>query len=963
MSKLLDDQVHYWLNAVQAAVIVHGSDGFILAANESAQSLLGIPEKDMIGTLTALSDIQMLASDGTAIKDDMLPVFQVLRSNKPLENVVMGFKHGNFDEMLWLLVSTRPVFDNSGGIEFVVVTFMDITELRAIEHEAKFNEERYHRLFESAPISLWEYDVSEADEYFWTQYKGVPEDKTAYFSEHPDVMATTMSLVRIMDVNQKTLELYKADNKEQIFQNFGTDMIPEELETFRLATIAYLKNEPYFECETVNRTLDGEHIDILYRMTFPFKDEQRRRVLVSVLDITERKKIENERANHIRFLENMERIDRSLHTSIDIDETLENVLSEALDIFQSDRSWLLFPCDPDAEFWSVPMEVTIPEYPGAGTFNVNIPMTDDTAQIYRNALASSLPVCYDNRIVNKLPDSALDYGVLSQITLALYPRSGKPWLFGLHQCSYKRVWTTEEQRQFLETGHRIADSLSNLLLMKTMRENEEKYRTLITSTMEGYMSVDTNNTIIDVNDSLCTKLGFRSENIINHNVLDFIVSTYMDANKRFAGIATKKHMSFEAGLKKKDSSTLSVQINATALHESNGLFSGFFALITDLSEHTQLEEERSKNSKLESVGILAGGIAHDFNNILSVIMGNISLAKMSINDKQEELEVLSEAENACVQAKNLTKQLLTFSKGGAPVKETAYLAEIIKESVTFALRGSNIQCEFELPNDLCPVEIDKGQFHQVLNNLIINAMQAMPEGGRIRVAAENIIITEDDFFASGEGSFVRVDIVDTGHGIKDEHIKNIFDPYYTTKQKGSGLGLATTFSIIRKHGGTITVTSDIGKGSVFSVYLPASEKIPEEASVITHSNEGLTGKILIMDDDLAVQKTLKRMLQFFGNTVDVTDNGSDAIKRYGQEIENGTPYDIVILDLTVPGQMGGREAVAQMIENHGDVNAVVTSGYSNDPVISEYERFGFKDYITKPFKSDDIRLVVNKLLR
>jgi len=285
---------------------------------------------------------------------------------------------------------------------------------------------------------------------------------------------------------------------------------------------------------------------------------------------------------------------------------------------------------------------------------------------------------------------------------------------------------------------------------------------------------------------------------------------------------------------------------------SNGEVEQLLAVSRDITEQKQMEEELLRVQKLESVGILAGGIAHDFNNILTTILGNVSLAKNQVTPDDEIFELLNEAETASTRAQTLTRQLLTFAKGGAPVKETSSIKDVIKESSLFVLRGSKAGCEFSLREDLWPAEVDVGQIGQVINNIVINANQAMPEGGIIRVAAENVIIDDGQGLPLKPGRYIRISITDHGAGIAEKHLSNIFDPYFTTKQEGSGLGLATTYSIIRKHDGQITVESKLGEGTTFHIYLPASDKIvPEKEEVRLIKGRG---RILVMDDEVALKK-------------------------------------------------------------------------------------------------------------
>jgi signal transduction histidine kinase/ActR/RegA family two-component response regulator len=375
----------------------------------------------------------------------------------------------------------------------------------------------------------------------------------------------------------------------------------------------------------------------------------------------------------------------------------------------------------------------------------------------------------------------------------------------------------------------------------------------------------------------------------------------------------------------------------------------------DKEASRRIEQEALKAQKLESLGVLAGGIAHDFNNLLTGIMGNISLAKMHVQKDNKASARLEEAERASERARDLTQQLLTFSKGGAPVKKTASIAQLVKDSASFATHGSNVRCEFSLPDALWPVSVDQGQISQVINNLIINADQAMPSGGKIRVAGKNVTIKPGDMFPLKEGNYVSISVIDQGVGIDEENLRKIFDPYFTTKEKGSGLGLATVYSILKNHGGYVDVASKTGEGTTFTVYLPASDSVPETESKSEGNGMPVPGKgrILIMDDEETIRDIAAEIVTHLGYDAVVCGDGAEAVELYGMARRSEQPFDTVIMDLTIPGGMGGREAMARLLEIDPQVKAIVSSGYSNDPILARYREYGFCGVMAKPYKVED----------
>ena len=395
----------------------------------------------------------------------------------------------------------------------------------------------------------------------------------------------------------------------------------------------------------------------------------------------------------------------------------------------------------------------------------------------------------------------------------------------------------------------------------------------------------------------------------------------------------------------------------------NDRVSQIIVVSTDITELKRLEEESIKAGKLESLGIMAGGIAHDFNNILTSILGNISLARMLSGSPDKIPEFLAEAEKASIRAKDLTHQLLTFSRGGAPVKKPLAVNELIRECTGFALSGSNVKYEFSAVGDLWPVEVDEGQFSQVIQNLIINAEQAMPNGGILKIIAENAVLQPEDSPSLPGGRYVSIILKDQGVGIPRDILPKIFDPYFTTKQKGSGLGLATAYSIIKKHDGLITVKSEPGVGTTFQIYLPASSRQISEKKVSVDKISLPESRILVMDDEQVVRDVASKMLEMMGQEVELAMDGAEALDKCQKARISGRPFDIVIMDLTIPGGMGGKEAVVKLAEIDPQVKAIVSSGYSNDPVLADFKKYGFSGIVSKPYNFEALKEAIYKVMK
>lgn len=390
----------------------------------------------------------------------------------------------------------------------------------------------------------------------------------------------------------------------------------------------------------------------------------------------------------------------------------------------------------------------------------------------------------------------------------------------------------------------------------------------------------------------------------------------------------------------------------------------FCVVFEDITERVKMEAELQRAQKLESVGRLAGGIAHDFNNLLTSILGNVALARAEIqqgNGQQDVLDMLADAETASVRAQALTQQLLTFSSGGAPVKTPLSIVDLLQESAMFVLQGSNVHSRITAPKNLWPVEADKGQVSQAINNLLTNARQAMPSRGAVTIGAENYVVT-DDTPTLAAGRYVQVTIADEGTGIPEEHLPRIFDPFFTTKQTGSGLGLSSAYSIIKSHGGHITAESTVGRGTTFRICLPASERgaitpVPEKSGGAAQG-----GRVLIMDDEDAVRALLGRMLTRAGYDVAQAADGTEAIELYQHAFASAAPFDVVILDLTVPGGMGGIETLHALREIDPQVRAIVSSGYSTDATMSDLRTHGFAAVVPKPYQPEQLRQAVHTVI-
>src|SRR6266404_1532041 len=506
------------------------------------------------------------------------------------------------------------------------------------------------------------------------------------------------------------------------------------------------------------------------------------------------------------------------------------------------------------------------------------------------------------------------------------------------------VRITVAERQIRELAERNQARAALLESARTMTDVLEK-------TTDGFFAVDSKWKLIYVNAAAETMFGRKRDELIGgllwERFPELVGSVFQDNYERV--MAESVAIEFEAS----DSSGKTwYDVHA---YRSNG---GISVFIRDVSERKKSETERLTTSKLESLGTLAGGIAHDLNNILTVISGNIGLAQIEAPaDSGNLLGFLSKAGQAAQHAAHLSSQLLTFSKGGAPLKKVVSMGELLEHSAEFALYGSNLRADFDIAVDLWKAEVDAGQIEQVVNELILNAREAMPQGGTVRVRARNVVFEENTNALLPSGRYIKVSITDHGPGISEELRAKIFDPYFTTKPTGTGLGLAISYSVVKKHGGLLLLESSSAEGSVFTFYLRASE------NAATRSAEARSGgrpfhynhqRILVMDDEEAIRELTSQLLGTLGYEVTAVPDGLEAVRLYERSLRKGEHFQAVILDATVRGGMGGVATIERLRSMDPKVNAIICSGYSDEEALSEFLAYGFRGALPKPFTRSEL---------
>ncbi|MDD2540003.1 MAG: PAS domain S-box protein [Desulfuromonadaceae bacterium] len=709
----------------------------------------------------------------------------------------------------------------------------------------------------------------------------------------------------------------------------------------------------YDSSQLKNLQLKQHAFAILDVTIFPIKDSSQKitHAVIQHIDITTRKQAEEElQKSHARLEKRVqERTTELLATNAALlDKISELKLLETELRKKEERFSTAFRVSPDAINITRLSDGMYREISDGFTSITGFTSED---VIDRTSLDLNIWVNPEDR--DRLARGLKDHGIVNNLEAQFKHKDGST-LTGLMSA---RIIELESEPCILS----ITRDISELKRVEeALRESEAHYRLLTESISDVVWKLDCDYRFTYISPADEKLRGYKAEEVIGHHVFELFDEEGISSLKKAAQkrLEAEKQgdltciSTFEARHRCKDGSWLWAEINSTPERDAHGAIIGYHGVSRDITERKEHEKERLKIDKLQSLGILAGGIAHDFNNILTVIMGNISFAQMFLDPTNTAYKPLVEAEKASVRASELAHQLLTFARGGDPVKKVVSLQHLVTESVSLVLHGSNISCNIDIPDSIHAFEADEGQMSQVFNNLIINAMQAMAEGGKLTIAARNEILTSNNAIMLPSGTYIRVTFADQGCGIPDDDLKKIFDPYFTTKFSGNGLGLASVYSIVNRHEGHIGVSSVTGEGTSFTIHLPS---IGGTYSKYTNSTapqkdgHHVGGSILVMDDEETIRNMTTEMCEYLGHQATACENGQKAIALYKTAWESGTPYSAVIMDLTIPGSTGGKEAAQQILSFDPEACLIVSSGYSNDPVMSDYRSHGFKCALTKPY--------------
>lgn len=515
--------------------------------------------------------------------------------------------------------------------------------------------------------------------------------------------------------------------------------------------------------------------------------------------------------------------------------------------------------------------------------------------------------------------------------------------------------------------HQIELEMQNEELRRAQDELEasrDKYSDLYDFAPVAYFTIDEKGLIEESNLTGATLLGVERRALLRQPLSRFVSQKHQDAFylHRKETLKSPEAQHCELDLVKADGTTFFGELKSIAIEDTKTHKSRYRIAISDITKRVTAEKELQKTNNLASLGFLAGGIAHDFNNILTAIFANLQMLKTAIDTNTEAYQYVEDAWEATLRTKNLTAQLLTFATGGTPIKKAVAVEELIQKITTLSLSGSNVKPDYNFPKSLLPVNIDVGQFNRVIQNLVINAHQSMPDGGILHISAKNVTLSDQSMYKLKAGSYVKIMFTDKGIGMSEDVMRHIFDPYFTTKEAGNGLGLSIVYSIVSRHEGHITVQSEMGVGTTFELLLPTSNEQPIQTGLKENPLPTGTAKILFMDDEEIIRKTVSRILEKLGYTVDVVEDGTQALQAYQTAAETGTPYHVVIMDLTIPGGMGGQKTIQELHQKYPDAIAIVTSGYAQDTVMAEYKKYGFKGRLHKPIDLVDLTKTIEDVL-
>jgi PAS domain S-box-containing protein len=863
--------------------------------------------------------------------------------------------------VVWISENVRAERDGAGRIARIHGFVSDITGRKRAELALRDGEARYRALFEDSPVAILELDYAGIREWFAELRAAGVADLAARLRDDAGGRRRGLERVTVRQVNEAALRLLHAQGRAQLSGPLAGLMAPDGAEPVLSTLLALWRGEFWAEGEAALRCVDGGIRQFTWRWgTAAAPDGGIAGCAQIVLrDVTAQRRTEAElRASEQRF---------RLLFELSPVGIAEFDYGPTLAWFEQLRATGLAELGPWLDAHPAELSSAI----------FRVPLVGANAATLRLLGASSLAELAEQGDLLLTPEA---FAARRSCLLAAWSGSnesegeiGLRALDGTERRVYYR-WRIPriEGRLYADRAQFVMLDLTEVKSAeRSLAAERERLSVTLRAMTEGVITTDPDGRIRFMNDAAAAMTGWNEGAAVGRPSAEVLGLSHDRTNAALASpVATALggdrlvDVPPHTRLAGANGSSCLIEGRCALMHDAAGRVLGTVLVFRDVTERSRLEAELLRASKLESVGFLAGGIAHDFNNLLAVIMGNLSLALMDEGVAQRAGAWLQEAEQGAHRAKHLTHQLLTFAKGGAPIRTTVCLQDVVREAAEFATRGSTVRCEFDLAADLKPVDADKEQIGAVVHNLVINALQAMPDGGAVLIALRNERVPPGRL-PLPPGPYLRLSITDAGAGIPPEYLSHIFEPYFTTKKEGAGLGLATVDSIVRKHQGHVTAESEVGRGTSFHVWLPAAPTpapAPDSPGPLPSAPGGLAGRILFMDDEEALRLMAAALLGRLGLEVVAVPDGEQAVEAFAAARAAGRPFDLVMMDLTVPGGMGGLEAMRAMLAIDPAVRGIVSSGYSGDPVMASYRAHGFSAMMPKPYRGEELARVLQDLL-
>lgn len=928
--------------SAQDAIVMMDSEGKISFWNESAVAMFGWNQAEVLG-----HDLHDLIAPRRFREAHRSEMGHFVRSGqghaigKTLE--LPALRKDKTEFPVELSLSSVKV----GGEWHAVGIIRDITGRKHLEEALRENEKQLSRALEITRAGHWDYDVAS------------------------DTFTFNDNFYRMFRTSAEQVVGYRMSSAEYAQKFCHPDdmaMVAREIQMAVAATDA--DSERQVEHRIIYG--DGEigHIAVRH---FVIRDRDGRTIRTYGVnqDITERKKAEEERLAHLRYFESMDRINRAMQGTGDLEQMLSDVLDVTLSIFDCDRAFLVYPCDPEAPSWYSPMERTRPEYPGLLSRGTEMPMDAETAALLQILLDSDGPVKFGSGAEYPLPEVVSKrFNILSRMSMAIYPKTGKPWQFGIHQCSYPRTWTPDEERLLKEIGRRLSDSLSTLMSYRDLWKSEE-FLNRILDNLPVMLFVKDATTLkfLRFNRAGEQMLGFSEEELIGKNEYDFYSAEEADVltARDKEALRGKKLVDIpEEIVRTKNNEERILHTQKLPILDETGKPQYLLSISEDITERKKLEEQLYQAQKMESVGRLAGGVAHDFNNMLGVIIGHAELALLKSKPDQSLYANLQEILKASDRSADLTRQLLTFARKQPIAPRELDLNEVVSEMLKMLKRliGEDSDLTWVPGRDVWPLKMDPVQINQILVNLCINARDAISGVGRITIETSNVSIDQKYHSHHPEivaGDYVVLAVSDNGCGMDKEMMEMVFEPFFTTKEvgKGTGLGLSTIYGIVKQNYGFIYVYSEPGHGTTFKIYLPrhAAGPSPLKAEISELPRRGHE-TILLVEDEPGILETTKTLLESLGYKVLVSSTPGKAIKlaqEYAGEI------NLLLTDVIMP-EMNGRELSKRFVAFHPEATTLFMSGYTADVITNRGVLDEGVHFLQKPFSMQNLAAKVREVL-